>query len=134
MATTAQYASTPVFGSASVDTAETSLTSPTNVQTVLTAGTNGSRIDYIEIIGTGNTAAGLINLFVYDGSTYFLWTQIPVYAITTSATIPSYRSGISSNATPDIMPLTLPNGYSLRATVTTAQSGAVRVNVYGGDF
>jgi hypothetical protein len=42
MATSAQYASTPVFGSATLSTADTSLTAPTTVGTVLTAGASGS--------------------------------------------------------------------------------------------
>ena len=73
MATSAQYASTPVFGSANLTTADTSLTAPTTFGTILTAGASGTRIDYIDIQGVATTVAGLINLFVFDGTNYILW-------------------------------------------------------------
>jgi hypothetical protein len=40
---------------------------------------------------------------------------------------------LSSNNNSNIMPLTLPTGYSLRAATSVAQTG-VRVTAYGGDF
>lgn len=133
MSTSAQYASTPKFGSAVLTTADTSLTAPSTVGTIVSAGASGTRIDYIEVMGVATTVAGLINLFVYDGTNYILWQQIPVQAITTATTTPSYTAVISSNGNANVMPLTLPTGYSLRATTTVAQTG-VRVTAYGGDF
>lgn len=133
MSTSAQYASTPRVGSASLTTADTSLTAPSTVGTVLTAGSNGTRIDYIEVIGTATTVSSLVNLFIYDGSNYILWQQVPVQAITTGTTTPSYQAVLSSNGNANVMPLTLPTGYSLRATTTVSQTG-VRVTAYGGDF
>jgi hypothetical protein len=133
MSSSAQYASTPKVGSALLTTADTSLTAPTTVGTVLSAGASGTRIDYIEVQGVATTVAGLINLFIYDGSTYILWQQMPVLAITSSTTVPAWFSILSSNSNANIMPLTIPTGYSLRATTSIAQTG-VRVIAYGGDF
>ena len=133
MTTSAQYASIPKVGSALLTTADTSLTAPSTVGTVFTAGSSGSRIDYIDIQGVATTIAGLINLFIYDGTTYFLWQQIPVQAVTSSTTAPAFTAILSSNSNANIMPLNIPTGYSLRATTTTAQTG-VRVIAYGGDF
>ena len=133
MSISAQYASTPKFGSANLTTADTSLTAPTTVGTIVTAGASGTRIDYIDIQGVATTVAGLINLFVYDGTTYFLWTQVPVIAITSSTTAPAFAALLSSNNNSNIMPLTLPTGYSLRAATSVAQTG-IRVTAYGGDF
>ena len=133
MSTSAQYASTPKFGSGILTTADTSLTAPTTANTIVTAGSSGTRIDYIEIQGVATTSAGLINLFVYDGTNYILWQQVPVIAITSSTTVPAFAAYLSSNGNANIMPLTLPTGYSLRAAASVAQTG-VRVNAYGGDF
>jgi hypothetical protein len=133
MSTTAQYASTPKFGSATLTTADTSLTAPTTVGTIVSAGASGTRIDYIEIQGVATTVAGLINLFVYDGTTYMLWQQVPVIAVTSSTTSPAFVANLSSNGNSNVMPLTLPTGYSLRAAASVAQTG-VRVTAYGGDF
>lgn len=133
MATSAQYASTPVFGSANLTTADTSLTAPTTVSTILTAGASGTRIDYIDVQGVATTVAGLINLFVFDGTNYILWQQVPVQAVTSSTTVPAFASALSSNGNANIMPLNLPTGYSLRAATSVAQTG-VRITAYGGNY
>lgn len=133
MATSAQYAATPKFGSALLTTADTSLTAPTTNVTVFTAGSSGSRIDYIDIQGVANTTACLVNLFIHDGTNNILWQQVPVIAITSSNTSPAFVSTLSSNGNANIMPLTIPTGYSLRATISVTQTG-VRVSAYGGDF
>ena len=133
MATSAQYASVPKVGSALLTTADTSLTAPTTVGTVLTAGASGTRIDYIDIQGVATSTAGIINLFIYDGTTYFLWAQVPVIAVTSSTTAVAFQATLSSNGNSNIMPLALPTGYSLVATTSTAQTG-IRVTACGGDF
>jgi len=133
MSTTAQYASTPVFGAALLTTADTSLTAPTTVGTVLTAGASGTRIDFIEVMGVATTVSGIVNLFIYDGTTYHLWQQIPVLPVTVSTTATSFTSTISTNNTPNNLPMIIPTGYSLRATTTIAQTG-VKVIAYGGNF
>lgn len=121
MATTPQYAATPDVNSATVSISDTSLVLPTNAVTVFTAGASGSRIDYINFAGVSSTTAGLVNLFIYNGSTYWLWRQVSIQTATYSTTSPSTLLTLSSNANADFMPLTLPTGYSLRATVTVTQ-------------
>lgn len=133
MATTAQYAATPKVGSAVLTSADTSLTAPSTVSTILSAGSSGSRIDYIEIQGVATTVDGLINLFIHDGTNYILWQQVPILAITSSTTSPAFVANLSSNSNANVMPLCIPTGYSLRATTSVAQTG-VRVTAYGGDF
>lgn len=133
MATSAQYASTPRIGSALLTTADTSLTAPTTVGTVFTAGSSGSRIDYIEVQGVATTVAGNANIFIYDGTNYILYAQIPIQAITSSTTAVAFNATISSNTNPNLLPINLPNGYSLRATVSVTQTG-VRVTAMGGDY
>jgi hypothetical protein len=133
MSTSAQYASTPKIGSALLTTADTSLTAPSTVGTVFTAGSSGSRIDYIDVQGVATTTATLVNLFIFDGTDYFLYTQIPVQAVTSSTTAPAFNTSISSNTHPNILPINLPTGYSLRATTSVIQTG-VRVTALGGDY
>lgn len=133
MSTSAQYASTPKFGSATLTSADTSLTAPTTVGTIISAGASGTRIDYIDLQGVATTTSGLVNLFVYDGTNYILWQQVPVIAVTSSTTVPAFSAVLSSNSNSNVMPLTLPTGYSLRATTSVAQTG-IRVTAYGGDF
>jgi hypothetical protein len=133
MSTSAQYASTPKIGSALLTTADTSLTAPTTVGTVFTAGASGSRIDYIDIQGVATTVASLVNIFIFDGTNYFLYTQIPVQVVTSSTTAPAFQAVTSSNTNANILPINLPTGYSLRATTSVTQTG-VRVIALGGDY
>lgn len=133
MATSAQYAATPRVGSANLTTQDTSLTAPTTVSTILTAGASGTRIDYIDVQGVATTVAGLINLFIFDGTNYILFAQVPVIAVTSSTTAPAFQATLSSNVNANLMPLIIPTGYSLRATTSVAQTG-VRVTAMGGDF
>jgi len=133
MATSAQYASTPVFGSVNLTAADTSLTAPVTIGSILTAGASGTRIDYIEIQGVATTVAGLVNLFVFDGTNYILWQQVPVQAVTSSTTAPAFTLALSSNGNANIMPLNLPTGYSLRAAISVAQTG-LRITAYGGNY
>lgn len=133
MSTTPQYASTPVAGNALLTTADTSTTAPSTVGTVLTAGANGSRIDQILITSTASPSQGLVNLFVFDGTTYHLWQQVPIQAVTQNTTSPGYQAALSTNANANILPLTLPNGYSLRATTSVTQAG-IKVLAFGGNF
>lgn len=133
MATSAQYAATPKIGSALLTTADTSLTAPTTVGTIFTAGSSGSRVDLIDVQGVATTSAGLINIFINDGTNNILYTQIPVAAITSSTTVPAFATSITSNTHPNILPINLPSGFSLRATTSIAQTG-VRVIAMGGDY
>ena len=133
MSTSAQYASTPKIGSATLTTADTSLTAPTTVGTIFTAGSSGSRVDYINIQGVATTVASIVNIFIYDGTNYILYAQIPVMAVTSSTTSAAFSALISSNTQPNLLPINLPTGYSLRATTSVTQTG-VRVTASGGDY
>lgn len=126
MATTPNFAATPRLGAGVVSTADTSRTSPTNVTTIFTAGSNGSRIDEIDINATGTTTSGVVRLFIYDGSSYFLFQEILVTAITPSTTITAFGSTNTYNN------LMLPSGHSLRATTNNSES--FNVIAFGGDF
>ena len=87
MSTTPAFASTPLTGSAiAPSTNDTSLTAPSNVSVLVTAGANGARIDFVRIYGVGTTVAGRLNIFRYDGSHYWLVDSVLIIAITPSTT------------------------------------------------
>lgn len=109
-------------------TLDISLTAPTNTTTVFTAGANGSAVDEIRAVGVGTTVAGVINVFVYDG-TYHLVDQILVAAVTSSATTTAFKSVTTYRN------LMLKNGDSIRIAGTVAGNQAlINVAVTGGDF
>lgn len=126
MATTPNFAATPRFGGVSISTADTSRTAPTNVGTVFTAGSSGSRIDEVTITAAGTSTANVVRLFIHTGSAYFLLQEVLISAITPSASVDSFTTTLTFNS------LVLPVSHSLRATTNNAE--AYHVTAYGGDF
>ena len=132
MSTAANYASTPKQGIAAIATANTAKDGTGVMGTVLTAGANGSRIDAITIKATGTTTAGAIRLFIHNGATAYLLSEIPVVAVTSSATAPSFELNLNTNTMTQMLPIILPTGYSLRASTNNAEN--FNVLAQGGDF
>ena len=60
--------------------------------TVLTGGTSGSKVQEIVIQGTGTTLSGVLDLFLYNGSTYYRFDQFYIPANTASTTANAYRA------------------------------------------
>ena len=133
MASTPNFAATARIGSGLLTTADTSLTAPSTVTTIITAVAAGTRIESIEVQAVATTVAGLVNLFLHDGTTYSLWQQVPISAVTVSTTNPAFVANLSSATDVLFLPLILPSGWSLRATTSVAQTG-IRVIATGGDF
>lgn len=132
MATNAQYASTPRIGIASLSAANTLRTGTGTIIPVFAAGSIGSRIDAINIKATSTTTAGAIRLFIHDGTNAHLLTELPVTAITPSATVPSWEVQLNTNSMSQILPIILPSGYSLRASTEKAE--AFNVLAQGGNL
>jgi hypothetical protein len=126
MAAAPSFAATVRVSAANIATADTSRTAPTEVGTVFTAGSGGSRIDEVNIISTGTTTAGVVRLWVYTGSTYYLLSETLVTAITPSSSVAVFSSISTYNN------LMLPSGHSLRATTNNSES--FNVIAFGGDF
>lgn len=127
MAGTPNYAASPRCGLAAISTANTARDGTGTLGTVLTAGSSGSRVDTIVVQATVTTTAGMVRLFVHDGTNARLWREVEVSAITVSATVAGFREEIALE-----QPLLLPNGYSLRAAPHNAES--FNVIAIGGDF
>jgi hypothetical protein len=120
----------PNVGVGQLSLASTSLTAPANPATVLTAGANGTRIDAVNVEAVGTTTAGMVRLFLYDGSTYHLVEEIAVTAATPSATVKAFNA-LSTFFTPTT-PRSIPSGWSLRAATHNAET--FRVTGLGGDY
>lgn len=132
MSTSANYAATPKIGAAAISTANTAKDGTGTIGTVFSAGASGSRIDAINLKATVTTTAGAVRLFIHTGSSYFLLTEIPVVAVTSSATSPAWEAQLNTNSMSQILPIILPTGYSLRASTNNAEN--INVLAQGGDF
>ncbi len=132
MSTSPQYASTPRCGIGQASVANTNLDGTGTLATILTAGASGSRIDAINLKAVATTTAGMIRLFIHDGTNARLLTELPVLALTPSATLPSWEAQLTTNNMSQVLPVILPTGYSLRAS--THNTETFNVIAIGGDF
>jgi hypothetical protein len=121
MASNANYAATPKSALAQLSAANTNRDGTGTIVTVLTAGTSGSRIDDIVITATATTTAGMVRLFLHDGTNARLFREVPVTAITPSATVQAFAASLPNLA------LVLAPGWSLRAATHNAESFNVSV-------
>lgn len=130
MASTPIFASLPRSALGQVSTANTNRDGTGTVATIFSAGPNGSRLFSIDIVATVTTTAGVVRLFLHDGTNFRLWKEVLVSAITPSASVAVFSSHIDLSDEDDAV--LLPVGYSLRASTHNAE--AINVIVHGGDF
>jgi hypothetical protein len=116
--------------------AETSRTAPTNVNKVLTGGTNGTLVESLNFIATGTTTAGMLRIFhrIADAGTYFLIGEVPVSAVTPSGTVACW----TGTWVPPANQSSPPGQWILPATdclyVTTHNAEAFDCTPSAGDF
>lgn len=129
MASAINFASTPRVSGVTIATANTNRDGTGTLGTVITAGANGTRIDRVRVQATDTTTAGRVRLFLYNGSVYFALEELPIAAVTVSATV---SGAVAEVVFGDQRPLTLPTGWSIRAATNNAES--ITVTAYGADF
>jgi hypothetical protein len=132
MAIQAQYAATPKCGIGQVSVANANRDGTGTIATIFTAGASGSRIDAINLKAVGTTTAGMIRLFIHDGTNAHLLTEVPVLAVTPGASTPSWGAQLNTNTMTQVLPIILPTGYSLRASTEKAET--FNIIALGGDF
>lgn len=132
MANQPQYVGVAKVGIAQVSTANTNRDGTGTIEIVFTAGTNGSRIDAINLKAVNTTTAGIIRLFIHDGSDARLFAELPVTPLTPGASTPAWEAQLNTNTFTQVLPLILPTGYSLRASTHNAET--FNVIAVGGDF
>lgn len=125
------FAITPRNASAAISTANTNRDGTGTVGTIFTAGSGGSRVEKISIVPAGTTTAGMVRIFVYNGSAYFLLKEVPIQAVTPSGTAPVQPVVLVSGQ--DIeLPIILPSTHSIR--VSTHNAETFHITIEGGDF
>lgn len=127
MAASPQYAATPKIGIGQLSTANTNRDGTGAIVTVLSAGASGTRIERSMIKATGTTTAGMVRLYIHDGTNARLFAEVPVPAVTPSASVPAFEDEIIFEDG-----LVLPANYSLRASTHNAE--AFNVIAMGADL
>jgi hypothetical protein len=123
----AQYASTVANGAVTISAANTNRDGSGSITDIITGAANGTRIDDVQITAQGTTTNGMIRLFIYNGTTSFLFREINVYATIPGAVTPTWNQQLT-----DLM-LVLKTGWKLRASTQNAEAFNILVT-RAGDF
>jgi hypothetical protein len=123
----AQYASTVAAAAVVISAANTARDGTGTIVDVLTGGSSGTRIDDLTVTAQGTTTAGVVRIFVSDGTNTRLWKEILVPANTPSTTNATWSYSVSDLA------LIIKSGWKLRASTHNAESFNVLVT-RAGDF
>jgi hypothetical protein len=118
---------TPKISDAQISTANTNRNGTGTLGTVITGATNGTRINRVDIVATVTTSAGVIRLFIDDGTNVRLFREILVTAITPSATVEVWRGEFVPTE-----PFILPSTYILKASTHNAET--FNVIAHAGDY
>lgn len=127
MASAPIYIGTPKTWQAALSAANTNRDGSGTLVDVVSGGSSGSRIDKVRAVASGSTTAGVVRLYLYDGTNTYLVKEMLVSAIT-----PGTAQDVWSGEW-DADGLVLPNGtWKLRASTHNAE--AFKVFAKGGDF
>lgn len=125
------FPNVPIVGIANVSgatavTTRTPITGTTGLVQLTTTSTNGTRIDAITVKATGTSVAGLLDIWIYNGTTSFLYDEIAYAAVTANTTV------VSNVATQTYTTLTLPPTYQLYVSQQVQSNCAVFA--FGGQY
>jgi hypothetical protein len=107
-----------------------------NILAFVPISTNGLRIDSIQVKAcstsiTAATTANIVGIWLWDGTTAYLYDELLVTAVTPSTSVASFVTSKSYTN------LVLPSTFALYASVTvttTAATTALSVQAFGGAY
>jgi hypothetical protein len=123
--TTPIFTLTPIVAVVQISTANTNRDGTGTMGTLLTGATDGTRIEAIKIKATGTTTAGMVRIFYYDGTNVRLLGEVPIAAVTPSATLPAYEATIPFK-------MVVPSAKEIR--VSTEKAETFNVFAIGGNY
>jgi hypothetical protein len=129
--TTPIFPSAPIVGigtltSATAITSRANITGTTGLVQLTDTSTNGTRVDAITVKAKGTSVLGSLAIWIYNGTTSFLYDEFDVTALTASTTVDSFVLTKTYNN------LTLPPTYQLFISETVQQD--LNVFAFGGTY
>jgi hypothetical protein len=121
------------FGSAALQTANTAKDGTGTVTTIMTAGSNGSRVDYVRVRATGTNTATVLRVFINNGSdptvaaNNVLFTEATIAATTLSEVAALAETTLQ-------LDLSLPAGYKLTCAIGTTVAALLVVSSVHADY
>ena len=130
MASDPVFAVTPRAEIAQISAANTNRDGTGTIVDVLTGGSSGTNISKIEIVATGTTAAGIVRLYLHNGTNTRLLREVFVTAATPSTTVSVWNAQLIF-AFPNV--LHLPSAsWKLQASTHNAET--FNVFAFGADL
>jgi hypothetical protein len=129
--TTPIFPLTPIVGiatltSATAVTSRANITGTTGLVQLTATSTNGTRIDAITVKGKGTTVATTLSLWIYNGTTSFLFDEIDLAAVTPTTILDSVAGAKSYTS------LLLPPTYQL--FISEQVQADLNVFAFGGVY
>ena len=128
------FPATPIVGIATLTaaaaiTSRANITGTTGLVQLTATSTNGTKVDAITIQAKGTTVANIIDVWIYNGTTSFLYAELAVTAITPSTTTAAFTSTTSFSN------LVLPPTYQLYISEQVGTTSAdFNVIAFGGQY
>lgn len=117
----------PGIDMAQVSTANTNRDGTGTIVDITTGSVEGTRINRIDVVAVGTVTAGMVRLYISDGSNTRLWKEVPITATTPSGSDETFKSSVVPT-----FPLILPLNYKLRASTHIAET--FNVIVHKGNY
>lgn len=127
MSTSAQYAATPATAMVQISTANTNRDGTGTLGTLITAPAAGTRVDDIQITAAGTTTAGVVRMFLYDGTNTRLLSEVLVSAVTPSTSVAVWSAKLTN------LGIILKQNWGLRFSTHNSETFNVAM-LRGGDF
>ena len=107
-----------------------------NILAFVPVSTNGLRIDTIQVKGASSaiaaaTTAGLVQIWLWDGTTASLFDEIAVTAVTPSTTVSSF---VAQKTYTNLVLQATHALYASTTVTTTAATNALVVTANGGSY
>lgn len=128
MATSPAFATTPRVAAVNIATANTNRDGTGTIGTLITGVAAGTRITEIVVKAVGVTTAGMVRVFLYDGTTYYLFDEISVAAVA-SPGASTQTTRVSTTYTNLVLPSA---SWSVRVSTHNAES--INVTALGADL
>lgn len=128
MAAEPAFAATPRIGTVNIATANPNRDGTGTIATLITSGTAGTRVTEIVCKARGVTTAGMVRVFLHDGTNFFLFDEISIAAVATPG-----ASTATTRTRNNYDNLILPSAsWSLRVSTHNAES--IDVTALGADL
>lgn len=125
MAATPIYIGTWRTEVAKISTANTAINGTGTIADIFTFGSSGGILECVNIKAEVTTTAGMIRIWEKKSSTYYLIYEVPVAAITPSATVRSFLDTVWFNRH-------YGNGDIIACSTEKAESFSIQI--IGGDY